>query len=488
MSLSELPPEIFKHIVHYAVYGMGIQRAVILRQVNRAFASEIKHDLLSHQTIDVIDPNRKFWVGSANFKPPHKMLIENIGYILYRRLKDPLDADRTFVAKTRQFTQFIIRRRGVIGYAAIDKCTYLACQGLADMMGELALGNLYRQNYIPWRIVNTWEYRHEFTIQDEAAAALAMGEFDTGEKLIREISGSSNPTLETSGFRNILQNAIRKGNEKTVNMILSCYIAQRGSIVGKSLTDDIDMLGLTLWSAMDESIFTNHPSLLKLLFETCGPYGPVAQHHMKHHLWESFYRDHSRLSPLVLRVILDIPDPFLIPFMSSSEIEWLLRRGVTLESIKLLFEQDLVDGPEKDLHIICAHRSSPKGYVHITVDSKGFWRIGLDSIPPSMKFLVRSNSRALKRTSDVNPKLASEIAKYIYQLDDLVFYSKDRKWYTPGNQYYETFCGKSRPIYTIIIHVLSTCLISALMVFVLWIPWVILGWLWGGLNVRLGVK
>ncbi|CAI6333561.1 unnamed protein product [Periconia digitata] len=137
MSLSKLPAEIFKITIHHVVLEAGMNRAWTLRQVNRIFAAEIKHDILTHQTRNVIEPLLPELVTFESESVfPKDIIGENIEYYLHSCLINPLDASKPFIAKVRQLIEFVCEEQKIVVEAARRDCSSLLCQGLVAMLGE----------------------------------------------------------------------------------------------------------------------------------------------------------------------------------------------------------------------------------------------------------------------------------------------------------------------------------------------------------------
>ncbi|KAF2115687.1 hypothetical protein BDV96DRAFT_54495 [Lophiotrema nucula] len=213
MELLDLPPEIFKRIIHIFILQSGVPKAWKDRQVCRAFAREIYEDTFAWQPISAFETSG-FYSSKIGIR------IMNADFVLYlsMRMKNPLDVNPYLPTKITEMLVFLEEKTATFTNERREECTRTLFEavkhGVEDPASLLAWG--------PGKISKYGRPDDEDTSeQHQLAAAAAVGEWSVVRQLI---SGSMEAALKRSAiFGAPLAHIVAHGNLELSALILGHF-------------------------------------------------------------------------------------------------------------------------------------------------------------------------------------------------------------------------------------------------------------------------
>ncbi|KAH7082377.1 hypothetical protein FB567DRAFT_447986 [Paraphoma chrysanthemicola] len=257
MSLLDLPPELFEHIIQEIVSVAGIQAAWQLRISPGTFASQISHEVLDKSSLATLST-----ADLASFTE------KNLGRILYSRLKTYSDAAQPLLDKLEQMSDFLMQAVGSATISEQQDLLKRLCSAAAGFMGRHSVFVLL--GALPPRFHGEFSKRLDalnapLGLAQKAAAAIAIQDQDLVRSLVPGLLGTTEWYSDL--FGSPVGFAISQSNADIVRIVLHCMIdsgLKKAKIPTTMASDCYSSASFDI-SAMHYAITTDRPEALEAI-------------------------------------------------------------------------------------------------------------------------------------------------------------------------------------------------------------------------------
>ena len=226
------------------------------------FAIEIAHDIFANHSVESLEAG--WYPRRILYNDIGRILDNNIGILLFNRLKKPLGANPEFLDKIREMASFLVAELARKTEQEYQKLLMQLCLSIAAYLGRNKVFSLLHSVQPEYNMPDIAYLKAPLDLAQMLIAAVAVDAHDLATTLLSQMSEKSPWRIQV--FGSPLTFAIDRGSEQIVRTILDCSVhsGTRGVSI-QGVFSEYDIYGT--WTPMAHAIGSRQPGVLRVIKE-----------------------------------------------------------------------------------------------------------------------------------------------------------------------------------------------------------------------------